>query len=156
VLVDREIDRMIRESSGNDLQAYRSYLARVGRSESEYRESLRSEAERHVRRSLVLSRLAEAENLVVSDEAIAAELDNLVAPAGLDADRMRELFSTPEGRARIERSLLTQITLERVAEIARGAAGIAAAPTEPAAADAEAKAPTGRTKRASAKKEEPA
>ncbi len=158
VLVDREIDRMIRESSGNDVQAYRNYLARVGRSESEYRESLRPEAERHVLRSLVLSRLADAENLTVSDEAVAAELERLVAPAGADAERMRELFSTPEGRDRIERSLLSQLTLERVAAIARGelGGGAAAAPAESAAGDGDAKAPPARKKRASARKEEPA
>jgi len=154
VLVEREIDRMIRESSGNDVQAYRNYLARVGRSESEYRESLRPEAERHVRRSLVLSRLAEAENLTVSDEAIATELDTLVAPAGLDADRMRELFSTPEGRDRIERSLLTQLTIERVAAIARGEVSGADAPATIDTGAAEAKAAPARRKRTSAKKEE--
>lgn len=159
VLVDREIDRMISESSGYDRQAYYNHLARIGRSESEYREGLRPEAERHVQRSLVLSRLVEAEDLKVSAEAIDAEIETMVAPAGMDADRMREIFATPEGRTRIERSLLTQLALERAAAIARGGVTgpVAAEASAPASqAEAPAAVAPAKKKRASTKKEEPA
>ncbi|MCK6564427.1 MAG: trigger factor [Dehalococcoidia bacterium] len=158
VLVDREIDRMISESSGYDRQAYVNHLARIGRSESEYREGLRPEAERHVQRSLVLSRLVEAEDLKVSAEAIDAEIESLVAPAGMDGDRLRELFASPEGRTRIERSLLTQLALARAAAIARGEfAGETPAEATPEAVDetSAAGAPA-KKKRVRAKKEEPA
>lgn len=155
ILVDREIDRMITESSGYDRQAYYNHLARIGRSESEYRESLRAEAERHVQRSLVLSRLVEAEDLKVSAEAIDAEIESLVAPAGMDGDRLRELFATPEGRDRIQRSLVTQMALARAAAIARGEfADGATEATAPEAADEPPAAGEPAKKRARVKKEE--
>ena len=152
VLVEREIDRMVREATGNDQRAYANYLARVGRSESEYRESLREEADRHVRRSLVLSKLAEAEGLDVSPAAVDAEIESLVAPAGDDAQRMRELFSSPDGRAHVERTLLTELTLTRVAAIARGELG--AQPTGQAPAEGASEAAKKPARAARKKKEE--
>ncbi len=120
VLVEREIDHIIRDSMGNDGSQYAAYLRRVGRSESEYRESLREAAEARVKRSLVLSQLSEAEGIAVSAEEIEGELDKLVEPMGDDAERFRQMFATEEGVATIRRNLLTRKTLERLAEIARG------------------------------------
>jgi len=120
ILVEREIDHIIRDSMGNDSSQYAAYLRRVGRSESEYRESLRDAAEARVRRSLALSELAEAEGIAVSAEEIEGELDKLVAPMGDDAERFRQMFATEEGVSTIRRNLLTRKTLERLAEIARG------------------------------------
>ncbi len=122
VLVDREIDRMVRDSMGNDASQYASYLRRIGRSESEYRESLREGAESRVRRSLALSQLAEAEGIEVSAEEIEGELDKLVAPLGDDAERFREMFSSEDGSSTIRRNVQTRKALERLAQIARGEA----------------------------------
>lgn len=120
ILTEREIDHLIRDSMGNDSAQYASYLRRIGRSESEYRESLREAAEARVRRSLVLSELAEAEGIDVSAEEIQGELDKLVEPLGGDSERFREMFGSEEGIATIRRNLLTQKTLERLSAIARG------------------------------------
>ena len=123
VVVDREIDHLVRESMGNDQAQYTSYLQRVGRSEEEYRETLREAAERRVQRSLVLSKLAEAEGLDVTAEEIEEELDKLVGPMGDDAQRFRDMFGTAEGITSIRRNLISQKTLDRLAAIASGEAG---------------------------------
>jgi trigger factor len=120
VLAEREIDHIIRDSMGNDSSKYAAYLRRVGRSESEYRESLREAAESRVRRSLALSELAEAEGIDVSAEEIEGELDKLVESLGEDTERFRQMFGTEEGVSTIRRNLLTRKTLERLATIARG------------------------------------
>jgi trigger factor len=120
VVVDREIDHLVRESVGNDQAQYASYLQRVGRSEEEYRETLREAAEMRVRRSLVLSKLAEAEALTVTAEEIGEELDKLVEPMGDDAQRFRDMFATPEGVTSISRNLISKKTLDRLAAIASG------------------------------------
>ncbi len=122
VLVEREIDHIVRDSMGNDQQQYAQYLRRVGRSESEYRESLRDAAESRVRRSLALNELAEAEGIDVSAEEIEGELDKLVEPLGDDAERFRQMFATDDGVATLRRNLLSRKTLDRLAAIAQGEA----------------------------------
>ncbi len=118
VYVEREIDSLIRENLGNDQQQYQDYLARIGQSEAEYRESLAENAESRVKRSLVLSELAEVENIEVTDEEVEEQLDKLVEPAGEEAPRLREMFATEDGMATIRRNLLSEKTLARVREIA--------------------------------------
>lgn len=122
VLVEREIDHVVRDSMGNDQQQYAQYLRRFGRSESEYRESLRDTAESRVRRSLALNELADAEGIDVSADEIEGELDKLVEPLGDDAERFRQMFATEDGVATLRRNLLSRKTLDRLAAIAQGEA----------------------------------
>ncbi len=120
LLVEHEIDHLIREAVGNDQSQYQAYLRAVGRTESEFRETWREAADLRVRRSLVLSELAEAEGLDVTAEEIDEELDSLVAPMGDDAPRFRQMFANEEGVATIRRNLLSRKTLDRLAAIAKG------------------------------------
>jgi trigger factor len=121
VLVEHEIDHLIREAMGDaNPQQYQLYLRSIGKSEVEFRETWREAADLRLRRSLVLSELAEAEGLEVSAEEIEQELDSLVAPMGDDAARFRQMFATEEGVSTIRRNLLSRKTLDRLAAIARG------------------------------------
>lgn len=120
VLVQHEIDHLIRDALGNDRQQYLTYLSTIGRTEQEFRETWREAAETRVRRSLVLEALAEAEGVDVSADEINQELDALLAPMGEDAERFRQMFATEEGIATIRRNLLSRKTLERLSAIARG------------------------------------
>jgi trigger factor len=117
VLVDREIERMVRESMGSDQAQYASYLQRAGRTEEEYRETLRPEAETHVRRSLALSKLTDAEGLDATAEEIEVELDKLVEPLGDDAERFRDMFRTEDGLTTLRRNIISRKVLDRLAEI---------------------------------------
>lgn len=122
VLVEREIDHLVHESTGNDANAYRAYLQRVGRTEAEYREAMRETAAQRVRRSLVLAQLAADEQLDVSGEEIDQELDRLSSAMGDEAERFRQLFANPQGVGSIGRNLMSQKTLDRLAAIAKGEA----------------------------------
>jgi trigger factor len=146
VYVEREIDGLINETLGNNRQNYLDYLSRLGQSETDYRATVAEAAERRVRRSLVLGALSEAEAVEVTDAEVDAELDKLVAPAGEDAGRLRELFASAEGAATIRRNLVTERTLERLRAIATADGGAPA----PAQATTE-KPKTARSKSSKAK-----
>ncbi len=135
VLVDREIDHMIRDTMGTDQAQYAAYLQRVGRSEAEYRETLRESAEERVKRSLVLSTLADTEGIETTAEEIEEELDKLVEPLGDDGARFRDMFRTEEGVSTIRRNLLSKKTLDRLAEL------VTASPPAPAPAAPKARKP---------------
>lgn len=120
MLVEHEIDHLVRESTGSDQQQYQAYLRSIGRTEAEFRETWREAAELRVKRSLVLNDLAEAEGVAVSAEEIDQELDTLVAPMGDDAARFRQMFASTEGIDTIRRNLLSRKTLDRLAAIAKG------------------------------------
>ena len=87
-------------------------------SEQEVRDSVRAEAEQRIRRSLVLSQLAEAENIEVDASDIEAEIESMASSSGEQGDMVRQLFSTDEAKDSLSRSLHTRKTLARLVEIA--------------------------------------
>lgn len=123
VFVEREIDGLIRESVGNNQEAFEAHLQHIGKSAEEFRQSFREAAEVRVKRTLVLSQFAEDESIDVDQEAIEAELDRLVEPMGdgPETAQLREMFGSSEGTSTIGRNLLTERTLERLQAIASGA-----------------------------------
>jgi len=120
VVVDREIEHIIKDQVGNDRQGYMSYLQRIGRSDAEFRETFREAAETRVRRSLVLNRVGELEKIEPANDEIDAEVEKLVGPMGEDGERFRALFAGEEGRQTIRRNLVTQRTFDRISAIAAG------------------------------------
>lgn len=119
VLVDREVERLLQDqlgpsASGKSREQLERYLQQMGKSEGE----LRPVAERRVRRSLVLSQVAEAEHIEVTDEEVEAEISRLSDGAGSQADEVRRLFSNERAKEGLRRSLVTRTTLERLVQIA--------------------------------------
>jgi trigger factor len=121
VLVEKEIDRLLREQAGprgdGDVERY---LQRVGKSEEELREEMRPLAERRLRRSLLLSKVAEVENIEVDDSEVEQEIERMASGAGQQAEEVRRLFDNPGGRDAIQGSLLTRKTWERLTSIVSG------------------------------------
>lgn len=120
VLLEREIDRILQEQANldpRDPRAQDLYLARLGKSEEDVRGEVREAAEARLRRSLVLSRFAEAENITVAHDEVDAEIDRMAASAGEQSDAIRRVFGTQNGHATVERTLLTRKTLEKLVEL---------------------------------------
>jgi trigger factor len=120
VLVEHEIDHILEDQTNldpRDPTAQQLYLSRLGKSEEEVRASVREDAEARLKRSLVLSKFADAENIVVEDADVDAEIDTMVGGAGEQADALRGLFNNDNARDSIKRTLLTRRTLERLAEL---------------------------------------
>jgi trigger factor len=120
VLVEREIDRSLRDqarTSGMDVERYMESAYGGKKPAQEIRDALRETAEQRLRRSLVLTALAEAEHLKVEPTEVDAEIERIVGSAGAQASQIGQLFKSPGGREAIERSLLTSKTLDRLTEI---------------------------------------
>jgi trigger factor len=130
VMVEREIEHQLSDHGGGEA-AFREQLRRAGKSEEEVKEELRPAAEERVKRSLILSQVSEDEGVEVSDAEVDAELDRYTADMGENAQRMREMLGSPEGRASIARSLRTRKTFDRLVEIAESSNGRTARTTSP-------------------------
>jgi trigger factor len=135
VMVEHEIDHILQDQANldpRDPRAQLLYLQRMNKSEEEVRESVREEATTRLKRSLVLSQFAEAENINVEDADVDAELESMAASAGEQGDFVRQLFGGQEARETLGRNLHTRKTLERLVEIAGQEAKKAAAAKKPA------------------------
>lgn len=120
VLLDRETARLLREQTGTgasqaDLERY---LQQAGKSEADLQEELRPLAETRLSRSLVLSQVAEAEHIEVTDSEVEAEIERLTSGAGDQAEEVRRLFSEENAKESLRRTLMTRKTLDRLVEIA--------------------------------------
>ncbi len=135
VMVEHEIDHILEDQANMDPRDPRAvdiYLARMNKSEQEVRDSAKEEAEQRLRRSLVLSQFAEAENITVEDADVQAEIDTMAETAGEQADAFRKLFDSDGARDSLKRSLLTRKTLARLVEIVGSDAEETAAEEKPA------------------------
>ena len=132
VLVERETERLLREqsalaqstdgrsraSSQRQQADLERYLQQLGKSEEELRTELTPLAEARVRRSLVLAKVEEAEDIEVTDSEVEGEIERLTSGAGSQTDEVRRLFSSESAKESLRRSLKTKATLERLAQIA--------------------------------------
>jgi trigger factor len=122
VLVDSELERLMEQQarwmqeSGLKLE---EYLSRMKKTEEELREETRPVAAKRVTRSLVLNKVAEAEKIEVTDEEITADLEKLVQGSE-NKTEMKERIGSPQVRGSMEQMLVTQKTIQRLAEIAKG------------------------------------
>lgn len=126
VMIEREVERLIEDQARRLGQDVEQYLATVKQTRESLREQLLPVATERVRRSLALTQLAEQEEIKAETEEVDAEVEKLVASSGQQAEQMRRLFGSPDGRTAIARSLITRKTMDRLAEIA-GRDGTAAA-----------------------------
>jgi len=118
VLVDREIERIVHDQAHQAGMELERYLDLIKRSAQELVDDLKPAATERVKRSLALSQLAEAEDIDVEPGDVDAEIERIIASSGPQAEQMRQVFSSPDAKAAMERSLLTKKTLDRLAEIA--------------------------------------
>lgn len=120
--------RMVETELDDEINQLRSRLAQQGVSIDDYLaaqsqtlEELRAEmaenAESRIRNTLVLSEIAKAENLEVTDEDIAAEIERVSANAA-DPERMRQIYTTDYFRNMLENELNDRKMTERILEIA--------------------------------------
>jgi trigger factor len=123
ILIEMEINRIINEEarqlqmSGRNLE---DYLRSIGKTENDLREELRPIAEKNVRSSLTLSKIAEAEKIEVTDAEINENLDSMTVNIPEERkEEFRKMLDTPQTRESIKQTLLTRKTIERLTDIAR-------------------------------------
>ena len=153
LLVEHEMDHIMREMAGNDRQAYSTYLRNIGRTPEEYRELFRNAAVVRLKRTLALAELTEREAIEATDADVAAEIERLAEPMGDDAPRFRELFAAEEGQLSVRRNLVNQRTFDRLKAIAAANEGAA---TDDDDADKPAKKPRTKATKPATEEEETA
>ncbi len=130
VMLESEVERMLHDQAGHQEhgEEMERYLASIGKTEDEARAELQPVADARLRRSLVLGKVADAEHIEVAADEVEAEIEKMTASAGAQAQQLRSLFTSENGRETISRNLLTRKTLARLVEIATQD-GDAAVPT---------------------------
>ena len=123
MIYDRELDSLYEErerSMRNQRLDMDTYLSNIGKSEDEWREQLKPQAEQRLRTFLVLRKLAENEDIKVEPEEVQAEIDSMLTDSGDSQDVMRQAFSTDSARDSIRSSLLSRKVMQRLVELIEG------------------------------------
>jgi trigger factor len=116
VIVESEITRILNQQFQRSSQSLEDYLATVGKTEEELREDLRPSAEHRVVHSLVLSKVAEVEEIEVSDEEVEEEIENMVKDSTDKKDELKKFFNDPQIRDSIVQNMMTRKTMEKLTE----------------------------------------
>jgi len=119
VLIDEQIDRIERDQRQNIMyrgQTWQEYLEGEGLTDETYREQQRPAAEMRVKAGLILSEIAEAEQITITNDELDAQM-NLLRGQYPDKQMQAEL-AKPEARRDIASRLLTEKTLAKLKEYA--------------------------------------
>lgn len=122
VMTDGETDNMIRSDMQRlQIEDFQDYQNTVGKTEKQIRDGLAPEAQRHVKRSLVLENIAEKEKLEVSHDEIHDEIDMMMESTEEDKRKnLEEYLETERAHETIGGMLLLKKTVEQLAKMARG------------------------------------
>ncbi len=93
---------------GMDMQ---KYMEMTGSTIDTMRQSVRSEAERQLKESLVLEAIAKAENLEATDEDVEKELETMASMYGMEVDKLKAAVTEAETES-IKGELKTRKALE--------------------------------------------
>jgi trigger factor len=100
--------------------AFDLYLSTTGKSEEEMRNELREGATDNVKRSLVLSALADAENIEISNHDVDEEINALLRGMRAGSAERRRIRNDTDIRSSIRSRLRRQRATQRLVEIASG------------------------------------
>ncbi|HUE75643.1 MAG TPA: trigger factor [Chloroflexota bacterium] len=124
VLVNREVDRMVRNMSERLRQQrlnLEQYLRAVGKSDSQFREEMRPSAIDNLKNYLVLREVGKSEGIAIAEPEVEQEIDRIASTVGGEnADQIREVLDRPAERADIESSLWHRRVMAALTGYARG------------------------------------
>ena len=99
-MFERRVDESLRDfdyrlqSQGMNLETYMQYLGNGDI--NEFRKNFRPQAERSVKVRLALEKIVELENIVPTEEDIAAEFDKLAKQYNMEADKIKAMIPESE------------------------------------------------------------
>lgn len=118
-MYDNEVNSMIRDfdarlrSQGMDMATYLGYM---GMDVDALKSMYRKDAERRVKLRLVLKKIAQLENIVVTDEEVDAEFARLAETYGVEVDRIKMLVDVEDQR--------DDIAVQRAMDVVKSAAAV--------------------------------
>jgi trigger factor len=116
-MVDRQT-RYLMERYQNELAGQAGSDANAPRME-EARKTLEARAARQVQATLLIEKIAQRENIEVTDKDVQARVDNLARAAGDRAKTVREIYSRPDSRDELRAQLVFDRTLGFLLERAK-------------------------------------
>ncbi len=131
VAIEHELDQRIQDLRQRVQEqgfSWESYLKITGKTEAEIREEGHADAEKALRQSLLLSQVAQAEGMEVSDEEVDAEVQRLSQPYGERAEVLKAALSRPDSKAAVKSRLRLSKAMDRLVAIATGELERSAAP----------------------------
>jgi trigger factor len=142
VAVEHEAESMV-ESYTNRLRqqgfTLEGYLEMTGKTPEQFHEELHPQAERRLKRTLVLAKFAQAEGVQADPTEVEHEIETLSQPYGEKAGEVKSLFSQGEPLVSITNDVFRRKALDRLLAMGTGRSEVtkgAKQPTE-AAADVE-------------------
>ena len=124
LVYQRELDLMYEErerSLRNQRINMELYLSYAGQTEEELREQMKPQAEDRLNTMLLLRKLADMENIEVSDVDVESEISTLISSTGGESESaMKQALNTENAKESIRSSLMNRKTMARLAEITQG------------------------------------
>lgn len=139
IAVEHELDAIIASRADNLRQqgfTLEGYLQIIGKTLPQLRAELRPQAEKRLKRSLVLNKFAEVEGIAVEDQEVDDEVNRLSESFGQQAEVIKTALSTEESLHSIAYTVRRRKALERLLAIASGQ-GMPEATNEPEPTPAE-------------------
>jgi trigger factor len=123
VLLERELDGLLEEQDRVSRQreglTLDNWLEMNKKNKEEYRDELRPRAVERLKRGLALGKVVELEGITVEGEEVGAQVERMSLSFGEQADKARDIFSSPDNMRSIASDLLTNKALQRLMAIAR-------------------------------------
>ena len=125
LVVDMEIDRILQDQDeqmrgmGMSLAAY---AQSTGQGVEQLRDSVRPQADQRVLRALLITHLAESNDIEASDEEIDGDIAELIDAQQDEAaqEQARQVFESEAARETVQRRIVARKTMDMLVEIARG------------------------------------
>jgi trigger factor len=93
---------------------------------------MKPQAEERLNTMLVLRKLADLENIEISDEDVEGEITNLISSTGGESETaMRQALNTENAKESVRSSLMNRKIMARLVEITQGGESAATAIAEP-------------------------
>ena len=139
IMVERAIDSHLQEIRDTIAQrigraiSLEEYIDITKKSEEDLREETRVTVEEQLRRSYLLTEVAQTEGIEATAEDVESEVEDMATRAGEQGDQVRELFMSQENRDSVARSIRSRRTVQRLIDIAKSSAPAAEETAEPEA-----------------------
>ncbi len=118
-MIEDQVENTIRNFANNLLQqgmTLERYLELSNSNINSLRSSVRPDAEKYIRESLVLGAVAKAENIEASDEEYEKELADMALAYNMEADKLRETLTDED-----KENILEQIRLRKAMDLLQNA-----------------------------------
>jgi len=123
VLVEREVDHIVNEEARNfpdGVKGLEGYLVNAKKTLEQHREELKPAASDRVKAYLVTSKIAEIENITVSDDEVNESIDKMAGEEQGKAEEVKALFNQPRPRESLRDMMIINKAMDFLIKLVTG------------------------------------